>query len=324
VALIVEVLHPRTGAVVTRRRVATFPFTIGRGFDNALVLDDPHVDARHAALTLDPESGDVIAEDLGSVNGIQTDVHERAPLVRVRGGATIRVGRTPLRFRDEAEPLPPAVPLNVPSVHGPARWHERGVVRLAFCAAVFVVLGWLSWLASVTRSGSNEAVTAALGFVMLTAAWAGIWALVARVVIHQGRFLTHFTIATALTLLGMLLGQLGEWVGFLAPDGVIWPLVASVLGLGLLTASVALHLANATHLSRMRRWRAGVIVSAVLVGLGGLFTMVEDDGFTDVPTFSATVLPLRPSLVPTLTPDELRAVHEELRGKVDSLPDARE
>lgn len=323
-ALIVEVLHPRTGAVVTRRRIAAFPFTIGRGFDNALVLDDPHVDARHATLVLDPATGDVIAEDLGSVNGLQTDAHERAELVRVRGGATIRVGRTPLRFRDEAEPLPPAIPLNVRTSSGPARWHERAGVRLAACALAFVFLGWLSWLGTVTRSGTNEAVTTALGLVMLNAAWAGIWALVARVVIHQGRFLAHFSIGTAIMLLGMLLGKVGEWVGFLSPDGVAWPVIGGVLGLALLTASVALHLANATHLSRVRRWRAGAVVSAVMVGLGALFAAVEDEGFTDVPTFSGTVLPLRPSLVPKLTSDELREVHARLRASVDSLPDARE
>lgn len=318
-ALIIEVLNPRTGAVASRRRVAMMPFSIGRALDNALVLEDPHVDARHAVLVADEATGDVIAEDLGSVNGIQTTAHQRADRVRVRGGAEIRLGRTTLRFRDEADPIPPAIPLHGAAAAGPQGWQGRAMPRLAFCIGVFLLLGWLSWLDTAARSGANEALGIALALAGGTAIWAGIWAMVARAVIHQGRFLTHLTIASFLTLVTMMLGTADEWVQFLWPDGRAWTFVNSVLSLGLLSASVALHLANASFLSPARRWRAGVAVSVTLVALVGLFALVDDDAFTDVPSYSSRVEPLRPSLVPKLDPTALQQVHGDLRADVDEI-----
>jgi hypothetical protein len=316
-ALIIEVLNPRTGAVTSRRRVAAMPFTIGRALDNALVLEDPHVDARHAVLMVDEATGDVVAVDQGSVNGIQTIDQGRAERVRVRSGAELRVGRTTLRFRDEADPVPPAIPLHGAAVlDGP---RGGALPRLAFFLAVFVLVGWLSWLDTTNRAGTIDALQAGLGLGGATAIWAGIWALVARAVIHQGRFLTHLTIASALTLLTVLLGAADEWVTFLWPDVRTWTFINTAASLALLSASVAFHLANASLLSPARRWRAGAIVSVMFVALFGLFALADDDGFTDVPTFSSRIETLRPSLVPKLDPARLREVHAELRADVDKL-----
>lgn len=320
-ALIVEVLHPRTGAVVSRRRVGSAPFTIGRALDNALVLDDPHVDAHHAGIVIDGETGDVLVEDRGSLNGIQTDSHPRAERVRVRSGAEVRLGRTTLRFRDESDPVAAAIPLHGVALDANTKWHQQALPRLAFCFAVYLFLGWLAWLDTATRSGTNEALGIGLAFAGLNALWAGIWAIVARVVIHQGRFVAHFTIATFFFLVTMLLGTFNQWVQFLWPDLAGWSTLTTTVTLVLLSASVAMHLANASWLSRARRWRAGVIVSAVVVALGGVFALADDDGFTDVPEFSPRLVSIMPRLVPQLAPDELREAHAGLRADVDALAD---
>ena len=215
-ALIVEVLQPRTAAVAFRRRLTALPFTVGRALDNALVLDDPYVDAHHAVIEQDAESGDVFVRDLESVNGVIVDLRPHAGLVRVRGGAEVRLGRTTLRFRDEAEPLPAALPLHgARQATGPRRWHERGDVRLLGCLVAYVALGLWTWAATVDRTGATAALGASLGFAMVVAMWAGIWALVARSFIHQARFGAHFTIATFMTLAGIALGEVDEWMSFL-------------------------------------------------------------------------------------------------------------
>lgn len=317
-ALIIEVLNPRTGAVTSRRRVAAMPFTIGRALDNALVLEDPHVDARHAVLAADEASGDLILEDLGSVNGLQTRLHGRAVRLRVRSGAEVRLGRTTLRFRDESDPIPPAIPLHGTAA-GPQAFSGAALPRILFCIGVFALLGWTSWLGTTARSGASEALGLTLALAGGTALWAGAWALVSRSITHQGRFLTHLTIASFLTLLTMMLGTADEWVDFLWPDGRGWDVTNALLSLGLLAASIALHLAVATYLSPARRWRAGVTVSVVFVVLFGLFALSDDDSFTDVPTYSSRIETLRPSLVPKLDPAALQQVHADLRADVDRL-----
>ena len=319
--MIVEVIHPRTGAVVERARVdeSALPFTIGRARANGLVLDDPYVDGVHARLVAEPETGALIVEDMGSVNGVVLATGDRAARIRMHSGAELRLGRTTLRFWDPDAPVPPALRLDggAPTLESGAP--RRTAVSLLICALAFGSLGALSWLGTTARSGTNTALAAGLGFAAVAAAWAGIWAIVARVVIHRSRFVTHLTIATATLLAVMLIGTLGEWIEFIWPPGNTWAVIEGAATLGLLTTSVALHLANATTLSSARRWRAGAVASAVVLMLAGLFALADDDAFTDVPAFSEAIRPLKPSLLPTVDPEGLREVHRELREEVDEM-----
>src|SRR5690606_16796872 len=83
---------------------------VGRGYDNDLILDDAYVDARHARIHVDA-NGTVEIEDLGSINGlVLAGGAGRVPRVAASPGTEVRLGRTILRFRDPAEPVPPALP----------------------------------------------------------------------------------------------------------------------------------------------------------------------------------------------------------------------
>ena len=318
--MIVEVLHPRTRAVRQRLRVASFPFSIGRALDNALVLDDPHVDARHAQLVQD-ENGSLVAVDLGSVNKLATETHPIAERIRLSSGAEITVGRTLLRFRDESEPVPPAIPLHRgAALPDPAlRWHQRTPVRLALCAVALGFVGLESWLSNYARAGATAALTIALGLLFLSLIWAGIWAVAARAVLGQFRFVAHLFISLVATVAVFLLGTLTSWGQFLSPDNRAIEPLSTAVSLALLAAIVAWHLANASTLSASRRWRAGLTTSGVLLLLIGLFALIEDDGFSDVPEFSAVIKSAPMALVPKSSVEEFGAEMRELKARVDLL-----
>ena len=91
----IEVLS-RHREVVTRHRVTSNAITIGRAYDNDIVLDDPHVAAHHLRLARGND-GAWVAEDLGSVNGVYVD-GERARRERVVLDATttLHIGHTSL------------------------------------------------------------------------------------------------------------------------------------------------------------------------------------------------------------------------------------
>lgn len=318
-AMIVEVLHARTGAVVSRSRVDALPFTLGRALDNALVIDDPHVDARHARLIAEHGDGALLIEDLDSVNGVQAGDLQGARLIRLRPGAEVTLGRTRLRFRDEAEPMPPALPLHGMAVRAePMRWHERPGVRLTFCFAVFTLMGLQAWLGSVDTTGANTAVTLTVGLAVAGAMWAGAWAVVARVVTHRARFVAHLTIAAAALLVSAAAGMISGWLRFLFPAVESVAAFTVIVDLMVLVAVVAAHLANATVMPPARRWRAGAAVAGIVLLLGGVFALADDDAFTDVPEFSAAIRPLRVELVPTVGVEAMRDVQAGLRETVDA------
>src|SRR5204863_8958613 len=67
----VEVLA-RDGEVLSRSRIDATEARIGRAFDNDIVVNDPHVAPHHVRLLRD-EDGALVAEDLGTINGLYAE-----------------------------------------------------------------------------------------------------------------------------------------------------------------------------------------------------------------------------------------------------------
>ena len=65
--LIVEELN-RLGHIVNRYKIEEFPASLGRGFDNDIILDDPYVSPHHVSILPDENGWQIIDED--SLNGI--------------------------------------------------------------------------------------------------------------------------------------------------------------------------------------------------------------------------------------------------------------
>ena len=321
-ALIVEVLDPRTGEVRVRRRLDAGPVTLGRGYDNDIVLDDAYADARHARIVSD-ETGALVIEDLGSVNALfrPGPGGARQTRVVVHPDLEVRVGRTRLRFRDSDAPLPPALP-DLPTSAGRMprpRWVGTWWGQLGVTVVATAALGWIAWLGNYTASPGSEVASTTLGILLIAALWAGIWAVASRIVVQRFRFLGHLAVVSAMTLGGFVLVAADEWVTFLFPDSAWKNLLAGVAGFFMIATLVAGHLALSSTMPRHRRWTAGFVTCAVLFAIGAVFTLVEDQSFSDVPAFSATLKPFPARWLPTATVEEFGLVEDDLKGQVDAL-----
>jgi pSer/pThr/pTyr-binding forkhead associated (FHA) protein len=337
VAMILEVVHP--GGVRTWHRLGDAPVTLGRGFANDLILDDPYVDARHARIAMD-ESGSPLIEDLGSVNGLIADHTRLSGRVPLRPGAEVRVGRTMLRFRDADEPVSPAIAdvSLVPAVsikrvaEPPAVLPQRARLastvsqgarttwaRLLTVGVAASAIAVYSWLGSSERSSASEALYAALAFSAMLAVWAGIWAVASRVSVQRFHFVGHMAVASLVTLGGLLWTMAAEWLSFFFPDAGLADVLSIAIGLLMLAALVAGHLALASGFSRTRQWRTGFAVAGAALLIGGLATLAEEDSFTDIPTFSGVVKPVGSAWLPTASVDEFGSVMETLKQQVDDM-----
>ena len=78
-----------------RLEIGPEPITIGRGLQQTLVVDDKEVSRLHARVAL--VNGAVVAEDL-STNGTFVDGERIAGTVRLKEGATIRLGARTLKY----------------------------------------------------------------------------------------------------------------------------------------------------------------------------------------------------------------------------------
>jgi hypothetical protein len=89
----VEILS-RHRDVATRLRVAGPEARIGRGYDNDVVVDDPYVAAQHLRIFRD-DAGQLVAEDVGSANGMFLDRgKDRLGRIVIDGVRPIRIGQT--------------------------------------------------------------------------------------------------------------------------------------------------------------------------------------------------------------------------------------
>jgi pSer/pThr/pTyr-binding forkhead associated (FHA) protein len=339
VEMILEVVHP--GGARTWHRLGGLPLSVGRGLTNDLILEDPYVDPQHARISVD-EAGSPLIEDLGSVNGLVANDSRHRGRLSVQPGAEVRVGRTTLRFHDPAEPVAPALadevatrvstPGPLPAVEAErllskrgramariAHWANTNAGRLVIAGAAMSAVAIYAWMGSSERSSRSDAFEAGLAFAISVAMWAGIWAVASRMSVQRFNFLGHVAVASLVAVGALGWSILAEWLTFFFPDASLADVLSGAIGLFLLAALVAGHLALASAMSRTRQWRTGFIVSGTVLVIAGIATLAEDDAFTDVPTFSGVVKPVAESWVPTETVSEFGDVMLNLKEQVDEM-----
>ncbi|NCT68549.1 MAG: FHA domain-containing protein [Rhodanobacteraceae bacterium] len=208
----IEVLTP-SREVALRQRVAGPTLTVGRAWDNDLVLDDPHVAAHHLRLTRDAD-GAWRAEDLGSVNGLFVDdVRVSAP-VELAAASVLRIGQTQLRLRTSAEPVPAERPL--------ARGRPAWPLALAGLAATSALTLLELWLAETGEPKLLRYLAPALANAGLLLVWALGWSVLTRVFDGRLRFGLHLLVVCA----GVVLYQAWEQLAALGAYALAWTALA--------------------------------------------------------------------------------------------------
>jgi hypothetical protein len=312
-ALIIEI-RDRRGT--TTWHPLNRPMTVGRGLSNDIILDDPYVDARHAHILLD-DGGAFTVHDLGSVNGVLTNGVRAPTAILVQAGSELRIGRSTFRFRDPDEALPPAL---VDASHRAplaARWMftDRGSLVLVAVATGLAAL--MTWLSTSERSAGATVIGAVIAALVLMSLWAGVWAVALRGGERRFQMRGHLAVTSAAVIVVILSTTLQEWLLFFFPDSLAPGVALSAVVLVTLAALIAGHLTVAGVLTKRRRWRVGMGVSAALFVSLMLLGLVRDEKFSDVPKFSAQLKPISPRIVPTQTVDQFVKAMAEARAEAD-------
>jgi len=276
-------LQERDGRIGRVVDVWRWPLTLGRAFDNDIVLDDPHVAAHHAVLAPDDE-GRLMLQALPSRNGVFVDgqrAEERCALPAA--GVQLQLGGTRLRLRLPAAALAEELPL--------PRQATLGAAALAGLLAAVSALQLADHALSLDPGVDLAAwLPALVGLPAALAAWCGLWALLSKVFQHRFDFTGHLRIVLpwllAMTLTDLLWPQL---MAALAMP-MLWKLgspLQALLAAGLVHA----HLA---HVLPLHRRAVGGAVAAMVVA-GGALSLAgiwrSTDSFSRAPYMSTLPLP---------------------------------
>lgn len=310
----------RDGRVMQADPVHAWPVSLGRALDCDVILDDPHVAARHAVL--DASSGQPVLQVGETVNGAVTARGSvgAGQRLTLQQGEIWRLGTTRLRVRLPSDPLPAERPLSrhameASAPHAPMAAGWRSLVLLAAA-----VLGWTwadQWLSSDPGSGAAHY----LGSLMFTATGLGVWALFWSLgsKLFQGRlhYWLHLRLALRYVLIWSAVTAVLPMAAFVS-GWVILSRIAELVGMVVLCALLLAHLS--VLLPGRRRALALGLGLALVVGTG-LSTWLQHQRqarwFSEL--YLTTLLPPPLRLAPPAAHTALIEDARSLRAKLDEL-----
>ena len=271
-AVIIEVLG-WGGKSQHHFRVEGPTITIGRGYQNDVVLGDAHISPEH--LRLDAVEGGWQLTDLQSLNGVQilknrqaySSDNESDGKTILGEGAEIKVGRTRLRLFSDSQPVEAAKELHrlEQDVGKLNRW---SVWLPLFVISLVLDIGSLYSNSFVEWQWKNK-IFFILGSQAVVLFLALFWSALGRFLRHESQFLSQYS----LLLLAGLVYSLADWligvVGYNLSSAtvaqILLPPVAIALGALLLSANFAL----ATNLLPRQRWIAsfGFVMLIIVVSI---------------------------------------------------------
>lgn len=257
-AVIIEVLG-WGGKSRHHYRVEGPSITIGRGYQNNVVLSDSHISANH--LRLDAVEGGWQLSDLDSLNGVEilknisinsvSDDSTSSATV-LADGAEIKIGRTKLRIIADSHPVEAAKELHrlekdVGQLNRFSIWLPLFLLVLALDSATLYANSFLEWQ---WKNALPSILFTQVFLLMLALFWGGV----GRFLREESNFLGHYN----LILLVTLIYSVGDWligvIGYNFSAEFLIDTVAPLFILALLAVLLSANFALATSMLARQRW----------------------------------------------------------------------
>jgi hypothetical protein len=305
----IEILS-RHRDVASRVGIVGEAVSIGRGYGNDVIVDDPYVAACHLRVFRD-EAGQLVAEDLGSINGTFLDGSaSRMSRVVIDGGRPIRIGHTLLRVRAQDYSVEP-------ERVAPAERHALPIVLvLAVATALFGLITLRVWLAQTGEPRLSDYVTPVLTVCGIMVVWVGIWALISRIFAGRSHFARNLLIAFSGFLASLIYNELARYASF----ALTWPAPGTYEYAAAWLILAAVFFLHLRQISATRLWLKGAIVAVLLVVAIGVQSLQRSEAFSDSGRENTARLLLPPAFraVPLRTPDAFFSDVASLKTRLDS------
>ncbi len=303
----VEILS-RQRNVEARHRCIGPLIHIGRSYDNDVVLDDPYVAPQHLRILRDDESGALIAEDLGSDNGLLADRGgEKRDRIVLDGDRAIRIGRTMLRIRDADY----AVAAERPDEPQARVWPHA----LGLGAAILAIEIASLWLGETAEPRLTRYLTPLLILALTALGWIGGWTVLARIFSGQARFERNLLIALSGLLAYSLYDEFVEFTAF----SLSWRLLATYQYVGSLCILAITCFRHLREIGPSRPWLKGGILAGLVCLAVATQTLRQSEaglGYGS-PVTTHRLLPPSLRLAPVKSEDAFFADAQKLKKRLD-------
>lgn len=289
--IVIEVLD-HLGRVKEHHKLTARHITVGRGYDNDVVLNDPFVCAHHLALDVG-EDETLTVRDLNSVNGLYTHGRKRkVESLVLKPDESLSIGRSSLRFRTLNHEVPPArqdrLRFELLNTMLNSHWVQWGS---------FLALGLLIYLLAYLDTFSefkplDPLKTHLLPMAMVIVFWAGFWAVLSRITMHSFYFTAHSIIATLMLLITLLFeGYLAPALRFSFNAELAIDLLTPLVTLVIMVMAFYAHLRFCSSQSPRRLSVTAFALSVVILALTYLDEIPDGDHFSNYPAYQTVIMP---------------------------------
>jgi hypothetical protein len=283
--IIEEISHGHK--LLSRHKFASHNITVGRGYDNDIIISDPHVCADHLQLHFNGEHW--LINDQGSINGSYLeDSKDNVIQHQVRSGDIITIGKSQVRFVFPSHPVSESIAIS--PFEGLINLARHPMV-LALSMTLFAFIGgWIINLNNVNEVTLTQILVPTIGLTLGFALWPAGIALVSHLTKHDGRFWTQIGISFIFFNLMWLSDIFENIVHFNTSSNTSMLWLLAIIPLFLAFCLFWLNCYVGFHMTLRRR--SVVSLSLVLLLFGGSFIvqLSKQPDFNPRPQFDTTIM----------------------------------
>jgi len=284
-----------------RHKFSQTSITIGRGYQNDIIVSDPHVCAEHLNFNYDGE--DWIVSDSNTVNG--SFIENSKSIIKqhiVKSGDVISLGKSQIRVFFPDHPVEASTSFspfeNLIDI-------ARHPITLVLSIALFAMItGFLFYLNHGTEVSFTQLFVPTISMVLMFALWPAVISIISHLTKHDARISSQLGISFVFFNLMWVSDIIQRFVQFNVSSQ--WPLMwlVSALPIALAFCLFWFNLSIGFHTTERRR----LIISAALTGLlfGGtaLIELSKKPEFSTRPKYDATLMTPIFSITPSTSVDE--------------------
>ena len=286
---------------------------IGRGYQNDIILSDPHVCPDHLQLNFDGEHW--LIEDQNSINGSYVD-DDKTPIKQhiVNSGDIINLGKSQIRIVFANHPVAQTLHLN--SIDNIINFMRHPIVIALSLLCFTTIIGYLFYLNKATEINITQLLAPAIGLSFLFALWPIGVALISHFTKHDTRIMTQVGVSFLFYNILWLSDSLDTIVDFNV--STYWPLLTltSLIPLILIFCLFWLNAYIGFHMTTTRRLVIAASLTLLFFGGNYLTQLSKKPEFSVRPSYNATLLKPSFLLVQSSTVDRFIEDSEKLFAQV--------
>ena len=268
--------------------VEKFPLKIGRGYDNDIILTDPHVCARHLVINRSEQGW--LAEDAGSKNGVHTGDESKKPeAINLVSGDKLQIGKTSLRFLKPDHPVEPARLLS-----------EAGsvvdVLKLlsvvwALLSVLVMVFVFDQYQMSPNKVHFGKLVADSMVIVAGVVLWVSLWSLLGYVVGRKLFFLYLLAVTVIYIVADLMVENVIDYIAFNMNSTLMADIMSYVMGGLLLVAMLYASMTKVLLVSKKRKLILANLFAWLVVVVIGFVVYANTPEFNHNPVYAAELKP---------------------------------